>query len=302
MIVSIITPSYNQGDFLADTLESVLTQSGNFFLEYIVIDGGSSDNSVEILRQFEYELKSGARSARCKGITFRWHSERDNGQADGVNKGFAQASGSIFGWLNSDDTYFPGAISTVVEQMESHLNDVMVYGNAYYTDKRGEITERYPSEPFSLKRLSEKCIVCQPAVFFRSEVLTQVGSLDPNLQASMDFDFWIRIGKRFEGKIAFIDDYLATSRMYSENKTCSIRTTVHKESTALLQKHFGYVGGEWIVSCFYDVIQDFRNIPLTGSAALILQRLFVLQYLINVKTLLSLGAFLRTNMYKLFLH
>lgn len=302
IIVSVVTPSYNQGDFLADTIESVISQAGDFFLDYIVVDGGSTDNSLDILRNFDAELKSRSRPAGCRGISFRWTSEQDNGQADAVNKGFARATGKILGWLNSDDTYLPGAIARAVEYLERHPDDVMVYGNAYYTDKLGSFTGTYPSEPFSLKRLGEKCIVCQPAVFFRTEVLTQIGPLDTTLQASMDFDLWIRMGKRFEGNIAFLRDYLATSRMYPENKTCSLRTRVHKENTALVQKYFGYVGGEWIVSCFYDVMLDVRNVPLTRTVAQLLPRIFVLRYLLNRKALLSLGAYLRANMDKLFPH
>lgn len=298
--VSIITPSYNQGAFLAETLESVVSQSGNFFLDYIVVDGGSTDNSVDILKQLDEQINTGGRRAACRGITFRWTSEPDGGQADGVNRGFAQARGEIIGWLNSDDTYLPGALATIVSQFQDHPTDVMVYGNALFIDKTGNITGSYPSEPFSLKRLSEKCIVCQPAAFFRAGILEKVGFLDVTLQASMDYDLWIRMGRAFEQDIAFIDTCLATSRMYPENKTYSIRTRVHKENTALLHKYFGYVGGEWIVSCFYDIYENRKAVPAATSLALVCERLFVLRYLLNIRSLLSLGVFLGGNLHKLF--
>lgn len=297
--VSIITPSYNQGEFLAETLESVLSQSGNFFLDYIVIDGGSTDNSVEILKQFEEELKEGVLRSACCGITFRWTSGPDGGQADGVNKGFTQARGNILGWLNSDDTYLPGAIAAIVTHLHDHPSDVMVYGNAHYIDRNGNIIGMYQSVPFSLMNLSEKCIICQPSAFFRSGIFERIGMLDVSLQASMDFDLWIRIGKVFETNIAFIDTFLATSRMYPENKTNSIRTRVHKENSALLHKYFGYVGGEWIVSCFYDIWLDRNTVPLSTSLTLVRQRMFVLRYLLNVRSLLSLVAFIGCNLHKL---
>lgn len=297
--VSIITPSYNQGAFLAETLESVVSQSGDFFLDYIVVDGGSTDNSVDILERFDEELKTGERRASCRGIAFRWTSEPDGGQADGVNRGFSRARGEIIGWLNSDDTYLPGAIATIVTHFQDHPSDVMVYGNAHYIDKAGTIIGRYTSEPFSLKRLSEKCIVCQPSAFFRAGILEQVGFLDVTLQASMDFDLWLRMGKAFERNITFIDTYLATSRMYPENKSSSIRSIVHKENAALLNKYFGFVGGEWIVSFFHDIYQNLNVVPLSTSLVQLRERLFVLRYLLNARTLLSLVVFIGSNLQKL---
>ena len=164
-------------------------------------------------------LRQGKWSLNCRNISYRWTSGKDRGQADAVNKGFTLAKGEILGWLNSDDTYLEGAISKVVDHFKCRQHSLMVYGNAYYTDKNGTVTSSYPSEPFNLQRLAETCFICQPSVFMRAEVIDEVGQLDVNLQASMDYDLWIRIGKRFAARIAFIDDYLATSRMYPENKT-----------------------------------------------------------------------------------
>lgn len=228
-LVSIVTPSYNQGEFIKETIESVLGQSYSN-IEYIVLDGASTDNTVDILKTFDDKLT--------------WVSEKDEGQADAVNKGIRRARGEIIGWLNSDDTYFPETIEKIVEYFYDHPCTDMVYGEAYYIDKDGNITERYHTEKFNRKRLAEQCIICQPTAFFTREIVEKVGLLEKEYQLSMDYELWMRISG--QGKIAYIPEYLATSRMYEENKTLSRRDEVYKETCAAVKKHFGYVPVTWI--------------------------------------------------------
>jgi len=285
--VSIITASYNQGHFIEETIVSVLSQEGDFFLDYLIMDGGSTDNSIEIVRRYDRLVREGRWQTGCRGISFRWTSERDSGQADAINKGLALARGTIVGWLNSDDTYLPGAIAKVVAYMREHPDSVMVYGSAHYTDKDGIVTGSYPTEPFRLERLAEKCFICQPAAFVRAEALAAAGRLDAGLLASMDYDLWIRMGKKFEDRIAYLDQYLATSRMYPENKTNAIRDMVLRENLRILQRYFGYINGEYIASCFYDIYENRRHLSVSGMLREISRRLFVVRYLFNLKTLLS---------------
>jgi glycosyltransferase involved in cell wall biosynthesis len=238
-LVSVVTPSYSQGEFIEETILSVVGQDyAN--IEYIVMDGGSKDQTVEILKKYDDRIQ--------------WVSEADKGQADAVNKGFRLAKGNIIGWLNSDDTYLPGAIKKVMDYFDKNPDTVMVYGNAYYTDKDGIITDRYPSEPFNVSRLAENCYICQPSVFIRADALKEIGELDVNLRTCMDFDLWIRFSKLFAGRIAFIEDYLATSRMYLENKTLSLREKVYDEITQTVKRHFGYVAPSWMYGYIDDVI------------------------------------------------
>lgn len=228
-LVSIITPSYNQGEFIKATIESVLNQDYPN-IEYLVMDGGSTDNTVEILKSY--------------GDRIQWVSEKDKGQADAVNKGIKRAKGQIIGWLNSDDTYLEGAVSKMVDYLKTHPDTDMVYGEGYYTDKEGNITERYLTEKYNRNRLAEMCIICQPTAFFTKEIVERVGMLDVEHQLSMDYELWLRMAKA--GKIAYIPDYIATSRMYEENKTLSRRKEVYEETCKAVKKHYGYVPISWI--------------------------------------------------------
>ena len=171
-LVSIVTPSYDQSRYIEDTIRSVLTQDYPN-LEYLVLDGGSTDGTVEILKKYEERL--------------RWISEKDRGQADAINKGFQLAKGDILGWLNSDDTYLQGTIRKVVQYFETHPDVGMVYGEGYHVDAQGHRLGRYPTEPFDAQRLQETCFICQPTVFLRAEVFREVGPLDISLLYSPDY-------------------------------------------------------------------------------------------------------------------
>jgi len=286
-LISIITPSFNQGEFIAATIESIINQAGDFAIDYIIMDGGSTDNSVEIMKHYEGLLQRGEWPIACKGITFRWKSEKDGGQADAVNKGFAIARGEILGWLNSDDTYLPGTVAKVVGHFIANPDTVMVYGNAWFTDRNGTITVKFRSEPFNLKRMAERNIICQPSAFLRREALQAVGALDQNLHTCLDYDLWIRFGKVFEKRIDFLNDYLATSRMYADNKTLSLRGLTYHETMLVARRHFGYVPGVWIVHSILEVIKA-PDTPLQEKISTIIgSRLGFLRYLLSPRTLLS---------------
>jgi Glycosyl transferase family 2 len=228
-LVSIVTPSYNQGHYIEETIQSVLNQDYPN-LEYLVVDGGSSDNTVEILKKYEGCLT--------------WISEKDQGQADAINKGFQMAKGAIVAWLNSDDTYLPGAVQTSVRYLEAHPEVGILYGEGYHIDADGEIIERYYTEPFDYQRLSEICFICQPTVFLRTEVIRTVGPLDITLDYCMDYEYWMRIAKRF--RIGYLEKYLANSRLHLDTKTLSKRVEVHQETLQVVKRHYGQVPMRWI--------------------------------------------------------
>jgi glycosyltransferase involved in cell wall biosynthesis len=231
--VSIVTPSFQQAGFLRETLESVLGQ-GYPRLEYLVVDGGSTDGTVEILKEYQ-----GRRPDRL-----RWISEPDRGQSDAVNKGLRHTRGEIVGWLSSDDLYEPGAIQKVVDAFGRAPAAGMLYGKARYIDELGHDIGPYPIlAPFDWHLLAHNCYICQPAAFVRRGALEDVGGLDPGLQYCMDYDLWIRLGRREE--VAFLDEDLALSRLHREGKTLGSRRQVFREIIATVKRHYGYVSLAW---------------------------------------------------------
>jgi glycosyltransferase involved in cell wall biosynthesis len=240
MTLSIVTPSYNQGQFLAETIESVLSQAGDFALDYIIVDGGSTDGSVDIIRQYDEKLQRGEWPVRCRGIDFRWSSGPDRGQSDALVKGFRMARGSILAWLNSDDTYLPGALQTAVTFFREHPEAGLGYGDADYCDTNGTVISPYRTEPFDLDRLAVANIICQPAAFFRREAFEAVGGLDETLRFVMDYDLWIRIGRRFP--CLHMPQRLATYRLHGSSKTVREETLRDNsaESLAVTIRHFGW--------------------------------------------------------------
>jgi glycosyltransferase involved in cell wall biosynthesis len=181
-LVSIITPSFNQVRFLEETIRSVLDQDYPR-IEYIVVDGGSTDGSVEIIQKYEGKLA-------------RWSSEADLGQTDAINRGFGMAHGDVFAWLNSDDMYRPGAVGEAVAFFQNHPEIGMVYGHAFYVAEDGHILAPYPTGVTDLKGLRRGITtIPQQAMFFRSKLWRMVGPLDPSFYYAMDYDLWVRIAE-----------------------------------------------------------------------------------------------------------
>jgi glycosyltransferase involved in cell wall biosynthesis len=227
--VSIVTPSFNMGRFLEETIQSVLGQ-GYPNIEYIVMDGGSSDSTVEILRRYEGKL--------------RYQTQPDRGQANAINRGFAASSGQIFAFLNADDTYLPGAVATAVRHLLDHRSAGAIYGEAYYVREDGSIIDRYPTRPFDYEFLNRNCFICQPATFMWRSAFAASGAMNEGLHYALDYDLWIRMAKRYP--FVKVDDYLATSRMHAANKTLGSRGRVFMEILSLAKTHYRYVPFDWV--------------------------------------------------------
>lgn len=239
-LISIVTPSFNQGAFLAETIESVIGQGGDFAIDYIIVDGGSGDNSVDIIKKYDALLRTGEWPVACRGITYRWVSERDKGQTDALMKGFHRSEGEILAWLNSDDTYLPGALQAAATFFRGSSNTGVMYGDANYVDAEGAVVGSYRTDAFDLDTLASANIICQPAAFFRREAFEEVGGLDEALGFVMDLDLWIRIGRRFPCR--HVPHLFATYRLHETSKTINNETLFKNSEEALgvTIRHFGW--------------------------------------------------------------
>ncbi|MEH2470457.1 glycosyltransferase involved in cell wall biosynthesis [Nitrobacteraceae bacterium AZCC 2161] len=240
MKVSIITPSFNQGQFIERTLRSVADQDYPD-IEHVVFDGGSTDATVDVLKRF--------------GNAVRWVSAKDKGQTDAVNKGIRATTGEIIGWLNSDDIYYPGAISHVVAYFDAHPEIGVVYGMADHIDLDDQAFESYPTEPWDLARLMDTCFICQPAVFFRRSIVDEHGLLDARLNYCMDYEYWLRLGKAGV-TFSYLTEKLAGSRLYADNKTLGSRLKVHAEINDMHKALFGKVPDRWVWNYAHAAVED----------------------------------------------
>jgi len=222
-LVSIVTPSYNQAWFLEATILSVLNQDYPR-IEYIIIDGGSADESVEIIRKYQDRLAY-------------WVSEPDRGQGHAINKGFARATGEIFAWLNSDDMYTANAVTTAVQWILAHPDVALVYGDCLIIDETGTTRGLVPwTEDFDLHRLVySHDFVPQPAAFFRADAFRAVGGIDESLYNCLDYDLWIRLAQRYP--VQRIPATLAAMRLYAEAKTARATERRWQENFDLVRKY-----------------------------------------------------------------
>jgi glycosyltransferase involved in cell wall biosynthesis len=247
--LSVVTPSYNQGRFIERTIESVLSQQFSGSLEYFVMDGGSTDETVGVLRKYTRRLS--------------WVSEKDGGQADAVNKGLSRSTGDTVGWLNSDDIYCPGAFAAVCEAFNADPTLDVVYGDANHIDEDDRVIEPYPTEDHDFSRLMDTCYFCQPAVFFRKSVVDRVGPLNARLQYCMDYEYWIRLAVA-GAKFGRVKSVLAGSRLYAQNKTLGSRVHVHSEINDMLRRNARRVPDKWL-SNYAHVVLDERGIPRSDA-------------------------------------
>lgn len=202
--ISIVTPSYNQGHFLEETIQSVISQRYPN-LEYIIIDGGSTDDSISVIKKY------------ANHITY-WVSEKDNGQTDAVNKGFKIATGDIIAWINSDDTYLPGAFAAVAESFQACTVDV-IYGDYILITEQGEEYIKRYEVPFHFNMLVYGVnFIGQPSSFIRRSVLDRFGWPNARLQYAMDLEYWLRISSK-GAHFMHIKKFLSNYRLHESSKT-----------------------------------------------------------------------------------
>jgi len=234
-LVTIITPSFNQAPYLEETINSVLSQTYPH-IEYIIMDGGSTNGSVEIIKRYQSKLAY-------------WVSEKDRGQTDAINKGFARAKGEVLAWINSDDTLLPNAVEEAVRFLNENPDIGLVYGDTHYIDEHSKVIGRFPAAQTDLARLRRGYVhIPQQASFFRKSIWDQIGPLDPEFFFAMDYDLWVRIAGKAE--IRYLPRWWANFRLHRGAKSIDADDRCWPE---MLKVHYRD-GGRWfspIVLKFY---------------------------------------------------
>jgi len=256
--ISIVTPSYNQGKFLERTILSVLNQNYPN-LEYIIINGGSTDGSVEIIKKYE------------KYLTY-WVSEKDKGMYEAINKGLKIASGDILAYLNSDDLYLPNTIQTVVDYFQKHPEILLIYGDCTFIDAEGDFLYTYHFPNFNWRKfvVLNWSSIPQPATFWRKEVHKKIGYFDPIFKMAGDFDFFARVGKSF--RIKHVKKSLAQFRVHNESLTSTNRNIDRKEAYLIHQRYKTLPGfADACLRCLANLQIKLLNLPLMIKKMLKLQ-------------------------------
>ncbi len=223
MKISIVTPTWNQKNFIERTIESIIKQKGDFELEYIIMDGGSTDGTVEILKKYEQILKD----KKYSHITYIWKSEKDKGQSDAINKGMKMVTGDIAAFMNSDDTYTEDTFAKIVDVFENNSSVRWVFGkvriineNDLEISKAITLYKNILLNLHSVPLLLAENYISQPATFWRREVLDEVGLFNEEEHLVMDYEYWLRIVTKY-GDGYFLNDYLANFRYYDTSKSGS---------------------------------------------------------------------------------
>ena len=258
--ISIITPSLNQGKFLEETILSVLNQNYPN-LEYVIIDGGSTDNSVAIIKRYQ------------KHLTY-WISEQDNGQADAINKGFEKTTGDIINWINSDDLLAAGSLNSLTKEIRKNPNADFYFGDYLIIDKNGRELFSRKTPPYNFNTLFYgRQLSSQPAVFFKRNILESIGYLDESLDFCMDTEFWIRAAQ-MGAKFHQIKSLLGISRMHGESKTTRMQKILHEEHKMVVRRYKSlsfFKGHNIAENVYYILMNRFWRLAAAGNRILFRQ-------------------------------
>ncbi|TCM65864.1 glycosyltransferase family 2 protein [Rhizobium sp. BK068] len=235
--VTIAVPSYNQGQFLDEALSSIFEQ--DLAVEVYVLDGGSTDNSLEIVEKWRPYLTG-------------YRSFRDDGQASAINEGISRGTAPFVCWLNSDDWLLPGGLTNLVRAAESNPQAPAVYGRSLNFQQNTGLSSLAWVEPFSERRLAVRCIISQPATLIRRCAWETLGGVDAKLYMAMDYDLWWRLYRRF-GPLQLVDELCAVNRVHDATKTKTQRRRHYREAIGTVRKYYGRVPMKWWLAQPYAV-------------------------------------------------
>ena len=262
--ISIVTPSCNQAKYVGETIESVLSQEGDFEIEYSVMDGGSTDGSADIIRRYADLVASGGWSARCRGITMSWVSERDAGQTAAINAGLRHATGDIFSYINSDDLYFRGAFQRIVEAFARDPAADFVYGDGDVIDGAGARQWEWLSRPYNHAVMTSyhwlwndfTNYILQQATFWRRRVRERIGDFDPAFHFAMDAEYWIRAGAAGL-RLRHLPEKLGKFRMIEGTKSLSSPTVFWEDQLEIFRRYRGSgMLGDFFAFFYYNIARQ----------------------------------------------
>jgi glycosyltransferase involved in cell wall biosynthesis len=235
--VTVAVPSFNQGGYLDQALASIFAQ--DVPVEVFVVDGGSTDDSLEVIRRWGHRLAG-------------WRSHPDAGQAAAINEAIARGTAPFVTWINSDDLLLAGGLSNLLVCLEQSAIQPAAYGRAWHQQEPGGARRPVWVRPFSAPWLAQGCFICQPATLIRRSAWEAVGGLDETLHMAMDYDLWWRLYRAF-GPLAYIDTYLAVNREHATTKTRTQRRAHYREAMAVVRRHYGRVPMKWWLAQPYAV-------------------------------------------------
>ena len=235
--MTLVVPSFNQGQFLDDALTSIFQQK--LSVEVFVLDGGSADNSIDVIHKWEHRLAG-------------WRSHKDDGQAVAINEGIALGTAPYVCWLNSDDWFLPTGLNKLLAELKKHPESPAVYGRSWNVVQKSGKKSPVWVESFNERRLALRCIISQPATLIRRSAWEAVGGVDGRLHMAMDYDLWWRLFK-LAGPLSFLDDFVAVNREHDNTKTKTQRRRHYREAMSVVKKHYGRLPLKWWLAQPYAV-------------------------------------------------